>query len=590
MSNFDIDYFEAHLVGDPINLRNYLHVINGIRYIHLIVFTAELNACFVRGKARQTLTRFLGSLYDGSTTAQVADSSVFTEKRGKFAKVDCVRFDGFITAMLLLPKSKLPFSGKRNAWLKHWFGHGLPAPLMSRDDKEFPHNDVNSRFQSLQPTPSPPQNAQLNGSSTTTPRLPRPHLPVVTPTRPHLGAPPVYLHPHISHLPVPSFATPPRHASVVTPHNFMPLVTPPRHPHSSIPLVHPPNAAGLALTQISGPVVAQPAARAQLFATPAQPSTTPAPVRTRTRKPRAIRPRTSDSAASTPGSAENKKRGPYPNTRMLRCKDYVKNTTKLGAMTTFVNLMATYSDEDKKMMLEEFFRLIICNSLLMHAGEAFFRARQRVFTNVSVEYQQTQDMFNLMTVVLFGSPAKTLVVVRRIVRRFLPGLIPRAPKIRGFANILRMYFILQWKLKNTETGMRVSLVRAVIWVACNCYNIPLDELSGLRVDVWGDGVKRGNTPITRYCFRLLGYRDVSFPNQSRSVSFCFAVMVGKDCVTTLEMNLESGEHVGDPTWLYEETQILADQGVSFIHNLFISDHPFVSMSVDSALMIHSWSD
>jgi hypothetical protein len=102
--------------------------------------------------------------------------------------------------------------------------------------------------------------------------------------------------------------------------------------------------------------------------------------------------------------------------------------------------------------------------------------------------------------------------------------------------------------------MRVSLVHAVEYVAKNCYG--LNSLEGVRVDIWGDGMARGKLDITRLCFRILGTQHKQFNCQSRKETFCFAGFFGKDTAPNMAINLGSLDVVGEPGWLWKETEVL----------------------------------
>ena len=58
----------------------------------------------------------------------------------------------------------------------------------------------------------------------------------------------------------------------------------------------------------------------------------------------------------------------------------------------------------------------------------------------------------------------------------------------------------------------------------------LDSLKDVRVDIWGDGMQRGNQDVTRLCFRILGAPGKTrhdFKAHSRNHVFTFAVFYGK---------------------------------------------------------------
>ncbi len=61
-----------------------------------------------------------------------------------------------------------------------------------------------------------------------------------------------------------------------------------------------------------------------------------------------------------------------------------------------------------------------------------------------------------------------------------------------------------------------------------CYG--LDDLTGVRIDIWGDAMQRGNQDVTRIVFRIIGAPgkpQSDFKPHSRNHVFTFAVFYGK---------------------------------------------------------------
>ena len=71
----------------------------------------------------------------------------------------------------------------------------------------------------------------------------------------------------------------------------------------------------------------------------------------------------------------------------------------------------------------------------------------------------------------------------------------------------------------TPTGFRVNLIKFVKFVACNLYK--KTTLSGVRVDIYGDAMSRGNRDVVRMAFRILDSGIES--EQSSTHVFTFAV-------------------------------------------------------------------
>jgi hypothetical protein len=82
---------------------------------------------------------------------------------------------------------------------------------------------------------------------------------------------------------------------------------------------------------------------------------------------------------------------------------------------------------------------------------------------------------------------------------------------------LKYAFFEHWKVYPTPNGIRVSLLDAVRFVGLNVYG--LDSIQGTRVDIWGDGMERGTTGITRMCFRFCDLGKVCWNWKSENVVY-----------------------------------------------------------------------
>jgi hypothetical protein len=185
-------------------------------------------------------------------------------------------------------------------------------------------------------------------------------------------------------------------------------------------------------------------------------------------------------------------------------------------------------------------------------------------------------------VLMHGTAKDMLVSIKR-----LYGNLVQLPSRRATENIrdsLRLHFMGAWGVENIPCGMRISLVKAVEYVGRVGYG--LESLEGARIDIWGDGMERGNQPIVRLCFRFLGCQNaqVQFKCQSRDEIFTFAVFYGKDSHINMERNLMSFKKVGGKGWLYHESQHLVE--VLKVHLTVSGDVPWsnklvIGHSVDS---------
>ena len=130
------------------------------------------------------------------------------------------------------------------------------------------------------------------------------------------------------------------------------------------------------------------------------------------------------------------------------------------------------------------------------------------------------------------------------------------------------HFIKLCNPERTFSGFRVDVVRCVKLAAYAI--LQTTNISGLKVDIWGDGAAIGGTEVTRLAFRLI-CEEISV--QSSDSVFCFAAYRGKDSRFALEQNV-GYEKVGDQTsgWLFKQTVALRELGVKLTYS---GDNPFL---------------
>ena len=157
-------------------------------------------------------------------------------------------------------------------------------------------------------------------------------------------------------------------------------------------------------------------------------------------------------------------------------------------------------------------------------------------------------------------------------RLLVPGLgFNLVPSIRTVvtsnANFTQ-HFIKLCNPERTFSGFRVYVVRCVKLAAYVI--LETTNISGLKVDIWGDGAAIGGTEVTRLAFRLI-CEEVSV--QSSDSVFCFAAYRGKDSKYALEQNV-GYEKNGDQTsgWLFKQTVALRELGVKLTYS---GDNPFL---------------
>ena len=157
-------------------------------------------------------------------------------------------------------------------------------------------------------------------------------------------------------------------------------------------------------------------------------------------------------------------------------------------------------------------------------------------------------------------------------RLSVPGLgFNLVPSIRTIVTSnakFTQHFIKLCNPERTFSGFRVDVVRCVKLAAYAI--LQTTNISGLKVDIWGDGAAIGGTEVTRLAFRLI-CEEISV--QSSDSVFCFAAYRGKESRFALEQNV-GYEKVGDHTsgWLFKQTVALRELGVKLTYS---GDNPFL---------------
>ena len=113
------------------------------------------------------------------------------------------------------------------------------------------------------------------------------------------------------------------------------------------------------------------------------------------------------------------------------------------------------------------------------------------------------------------------------------------------------------ELEKTFSGFRCNLINCVERVPYFFFGTK--ELTGLRVDIWGDGCKIGGVETTRIALRILTDK---IKCQSSNAVFCFAAYMGKDSKFATERNLGSTiAGIQESRWLFMTTLELSKRGV-----------------------------
>lgn len=171
-----------------------------------------------------------------------------------------------------------------------------------------------------------------------------------------------------------------------------------------------------------------------------------------------------------------------------------------------------------------------------------------------------------------GSPQSIITLIRNRLKwdNTNVNLIPSFRSICRTNQELKQHFLDLLKPTRTYSGFRVSLVSYVRFAAF--FLLKRTDLTGIHVDIWGDGLERGNREVTRFAFRFLCDSADLNPQSANSV-FTFAAFFGKDSRYNMEKNI-GWTVVGEQksSWLYMETKTLSSFGCLITLS---GDSPFV---------------
>lgn len=206
----------------------------------------------------------------------------------------------------------------------------------------------------------------------------------------------------------------------------------------------------------------------------------------------------------------------------MRIERYVADWTKPGNEVQFwkqvfkfakhssisVNGLVEYAKHNAKMHHKQSRKNSINFSNILVNGLAVNRGSTRSFCdNLSIS-MRTGNMDNLIAVI------KNHLLIPGLHEHLIPGLT----KIKQSTAGLLQIFTALCKPELTYSGFRLDLVSAIKVAAYLMFGIT--DLTGLRVDIWGDGCEIGGMEVTRITFRLLVNRGPSA--QSSDAVFCFA--------------------------------------------------------------------
>lgn len=502
--------FRLKLENDPLNLGQYLRQNDSVRYVDIRFFNdhqmlpekfSKQDSIYVK----QHVERIAKSLTQNSHSMDSLFLTTKTLKR-QYRGETCISFAWFCLIMLQASPIKIIRNASRLKWVKHWF-----ADVPNSDD--MASYVWNSATDDL-PAETPPIIS-----------LPR--------ESPEEGLPaPQQQHP---------FQTP-QHSDPSFPTPLLPVQSPqhdiPQNQQAPIMRLFPP-------TTTTTPVCL------------IQPSPSPSPVRTPPAivTPQKMQQQQQEPPTTTPSPSDDQdsaKRGAYKNTKEKQLSTFIE---MFGLDVLWLKLLARIAndcDTTEPMI-----------NALKHLDKNLSRRRKKITPiiakalNEAALQSKSTTFFNICMDLFTSSGRRMLATIRSSYGQTIQ--LPSDVTLKQITNSVRIDFMRQWGLTNLPRGMRVSLVLAVRHVAKFAYGV--ESLTGLLLDIWGDGMLRGKHEITRLCFRIIGSSDPAFNSkiQSRNETFSFAVFYGKDSRINMEINLGSHQIVGDRGWLYDETKQLFEE-------------------------------
>jgi hypothetical protein len=158
-----------------------------------------------------------------------------------------------------------------------------------------------------------------------------------------------------------------------------------------------------------------------------------------------------------------------------------------------------------------------------------------------------------------GNAASMHATIERLLNR-IPGLchmrlVPSVNDMRHCSTITTFDFLRFMEPVRTHSGFRVNLVNLVRFILVVAYGIT--DVSGVCIDIWGDGMRRGEKDVTRFGVRILKLAGSATAQCSQHM-FIFCAYHGHDQRMDMETNLGPEDTFGAPGWLYLQTKKLFD--------------------------------
>ncbi len=104
------------------------------------------------------------------------------------------------------------------------------------------------------------------------------------------------------------------------------------------------------------------------------------------------------------------------------------------------------------------------------------------------------------------------------------NIIPSIRTLQRESSLLIQCFYEAMRPQHTYSGFRIDLVTAVNFVVF--FKLKKQSLSGINIDIWGDGAEIGKVNVTRLAFRILN-RETEVSAQSVDSVFTFACFRGE---------------------------------------------------------------
>ena len=166
-------------------------------------------------------------------------------------------------------------------------------------------------------------------------------------------------------------------------------------------------------------------------------------------------------------------------------------------------------------------------------------------------------------------------------------IVPSVKDIRKATTRINHEFIRMLKPETTVNGFRVDLVNFVSLVLYTVYGCP--STSGVSIDIWGDGMVRGRTDVTRIGFRVTDVPGSTYALetiQNAKHVYVFCVYHGKDKRINLENNIGTSTKIGQRGFLYQQTLKLKQLGAKVTCS---GDSPFLLRILSASLSDSSGS-